>query len=163
MESRIEELPEMTLIGKSMRMSLTNNRTFELWNSFMTSKGAIENGVGTNLYSIQVYDDLHYFEKFDPITEFTKWAAIEVENHSNIPNGFLSYTLKKGTYAVFVHKGTPADFPKTFQYILGKWLPQSGFELDNRPHFELLGDKYKNNDPNSKEEVWVPIRKKSRL
>lgn len=29
------------------------------------------------------------------------------------------------------------------------WLPNSDYLLDDRPHFELLGDKYKNNDPNS--------------
>jgi predicted transcriptional regulator YdeE len=33
-------------------------------------------------------------------------------------------------------------------------------KIDNRPHFEVLGDKYKNNDPSSEEEIWIPIRKK---
>jgi hypothetical protein len=28
------------------------------------------------------------------------------------------------------------------------------------PHFEVLGDKYKNNDPSSEEEVWIPIKPK---
>ena len=73
------------------------------------------------------------------------------------------FTLKKGLYAVFIHKGTSAEFPKTFLYILGQWLPQSEYELDDRPHFEILGEKYKNNDPSSEEEVWVPIRKKASL
>jgi len=32
--------------------------------------------------------------------------------------------------------------------------------LDDRPHFEVLGDKYKNADPDSEEEIWIPIRTK---
>lgn len=160
MEVRIEILSRKIFLGKSIRMSLINNTTYQLWNSFMLARNTIKNKKGNNLYSIQVYDDLHYFEKFNPNTEFTKWAAIEVENSNNIPNGFSKLTLHEGLYAVFIHKGAASEFSKTFQYILGKWLPQSDYALDNRPHFELLGEKYKNNDPNSEEEVWIPIRKK---
>jgi len=132
LEVRFEELPETTLVGKSIRMSLANNRTFELWQSFMTDKSAIENAIGTALYSIQVYDKPLNFEKFNLNTEFTKWAAIEVEDPINIPNGFSSYMLKKGLYAVFIYKGTADEFPKAFQYILGQWLPQSEYELDSK-------------------------------
>lgn len=160
-ESRIELLPEKILIGKSMRMSLAQNRTPVLWRGFMMEKGEIKNQIGSNLYSIQVYDGLQYFETFSPTTEFTKWAATEVRKIDNIPNGFSYITLKSGLYAVFVHKGTSADFPRTFQYIFAQWLPKSGYELDDRPHFELLGERYRNNDPSSEEEVWIPIRKKA--
>jgi len=47
-----------------------------------------------------------------------------------------------------------------FQKIYTVWLPASDYVLDNRPHFEVLGDKYKNNDPSSEEEVWIPIKPK---
>jgi AraC family transcriptional regulator len=50
--------------------------------------------------------------------------------------------------------------PKTFQYIFGTWLPNSEYVLDNRPHFEILGEKYKNDDPTSEEEIWIPIKAK---
>jgi AraC family transcriptional regulator len=33
--------------------------------------------------------------------------------------------------------------------------------LDDRPHFEILGDKYKNGDPDSEEEIWIPIKQKN--
>lgn len=160
MQASIENLPEKKLIAKSIRMSLIDNKTFELWNGFMTQKSAIKNAVGTELYSIQVYDDLHYFKNFSPSSEFTKWAAIEVVNFNNIPSGFLSFTLNAGLYAVFIHKGLPREFPKTMGYIMSQWLPNSEYVLDNRPHFELLGAKYKNNSVDSEEEVWIPIKKK---
>lgn len=43
---------------------------------------------------------------------------------------------------------------------LKTWLPASDYNLDNRPHFEVLGEKYKNNDPTSEEEIWIPIKLK---
>lgn len=108
---------------------------------------------------MQVYDPSLDFRNFSPDTVFEKWAATEVTEFTDIPEGMKSYTLKGGLYAVFIHKGTPGAFLKTFRFIFGYWIPQSGYEVDNREHFELLGEKYKNNDPDSEEEVWVPIRK----
>jgi len=67
--------------------------------------------------------------------------------------------LKGGLYAVFDYKGSSNDI-SIFQYIFGTWLQNSDFLLDDRPHFEVLGDKYKNADPNSEEEIWIPIKKK---
>lgn len=159
MEVRIEVLPKKKLVGKSVRMSLANNKTSEVWQHFQRNKSVITNAVGTDLYSIQVYENALYFKNFNPQTEFTKWAAIEVESINSIPNGFISTSLPEGLYAVFTHKGLPCDFPKTMQFILGQWLPQSEYELDHRPHFELLGSNYKNNHPDSEEEVWIPIKK----
>jgi len=142
-------------------MSLTANKTGELWQSFMTERKNIQNAVGTELYSIQVYDDLDYFKRFNPNTTFTKWAATEVANSNNIPIGFSTLFIPQGLYAVFLHKGLASDFPKTANYIYGKWIPNSDYDLDNRPHFEVLGDAYKNNDPASEEEVWIPIKKEA--
>lgn len=160
MVPRLEISPDKCLVGKSMRMSLVYNKTAELWQSFMTDRKSIRNPVGTNLYSIQVYDGINYYDNFDPHNEFTKWAAIEVEDQENIPNGFMEFTLEGGLYAVFLHKGPASEFRKTFEFIFSQWLPKSDYVLDHRPHFELLGLKYKNNHPNSEEEIWIPLKKK---
>ena len=62
-----------------------------------------------------------------------------------------------GLYAMFEYKGSSKD-NSIFQYIYTSWLPNSTYVLDDRPHFEVLGKKYKNNDPNSEEEIWIPIK-----
>jgi AraC family transcriptional regulator len=49
---------------------------------------------------------------------------------------------------------------KTFEYIFETWLPNSDYLVDNRLHFELLGEKYKNKDLDSEEEIWIPIQLK---
>lgn len=160
MTPEIKLLSAKKLIGKSTRMSLAINKTPMLWKAFMTERKSIQNTIGTDLYSIQVYDHKDDFRNFTPQTEFEKWAVVEVENFDGIPENMKSFVLPKGMYAVFIHKGTPAEFQKTFQYIFGVWLPSSEYLLDDRPHFELLGEKYKNNSPDSEEEVWIPVKEK---
>ena len=161
MEPRIEMLSEKKLVGKSIKMSLENNKTTQLWKSFMSNRQSINNIVNSDLYSIQIYDNTLNFKGFNLATKFDKWAAIEVDSFDLIPNGMKAYSLKSGLYAVFVHKGPTSEFQKTFQYIFGQWLPFSDYILDKRAHFELLGEKYKNNSPDSEEEVWIPIKPKA--
>jgi AraC family transcriptional regulator len=159
MTPRIETLTEKKLIGKRIVMSLSNNRTHELWQSFMSRRKEIKNTIGTELYSMQRYDPL-YFDNFNPDKEFEKWATVEVTNFDSVPVEMETIILKGGLYAVFLHKGAASTGSKTFQHIFGTWLPNSEYTLDNRPHFELLGEKYKNEDPRSEEEIWIPIRLK---
>ena len=157
MEPRIETLPEKKLIGKRMTMSLANNKTGELWRSFMPRRREIQNGLTSELFSMQVYNrplDLGNMNQ-----EFEKWAAVEVADFDAIPDGMETFVLTSGLYAVFHYKGSSTD-TEIFRYIFGTWLPGSNYVLDNRPHFEILGDKYKNADPNSEEDIWIPIKPK---
>jgi AraC family transcriptional regulator len=159
MQPRIETLTEKKLIGKRIIMSFSNNKTGELWKSFMPRQKEIKNSIGTELYSMQIYPPM-FFNNFSPNTEFEKWATIEVTDFDTVSDEMESMILKGGLYAVFLHKGPSSAGPKIFQYILGTWLPNSEYTLDNRPHFEILGEKYKNEDPSSEEEIWIPIKLK---
>ena len=163
MEPRIEFLPQKKLAGKSVEMSLAKDTTPELWRSVMPLVRTLKNSVNSDLFSIQIYKEDISFSNFTPQTIFTKWAANEVSNFNDIPEGLSTHTLSGGLYAVFTHKGSVADFPKTSEYIFGEWLPKSDYDLDQREHFELLGSKYKNNSDESEEEVWIPIRLKQLL
>ena len=163
MQPRIENLSEKKLVGKSLRMSLAENRTSELWGSFMPHRKLIKNTVGSELFSMQVYDHSLDFKDFNPQTEFTKCAMIETSDFEDIPDHMETRVLQGGLYAVFIHKGAARHFAKTAQYIFGQWLPNSNFELDKREHFELLGAKYNPTDENSEEEVWIPIKKREKI
>lgn len=156
----IKTIPSKKLIGKCLNMSFSQNRTAELWKSFMMDRKHILNSVGTDLFSLQEYPKTYRPAVFDPEMAFTKWAAIEVPDFDIIPEGMESYELRGGLYAVFPYKGHPAEGAAMFQHIFTSWLPASGYELDERPHFEVLGNKYKNNDPTSEEDIWIPIRLK---
>ena len=156
MNPRITTLNQKLLVGTSMAMSIINNLTGQLWGQLMPRLGEINSKVGHDKYSLQVYPT-DYYQQFDPSREFTKWAAVEVHHAKHIPEGMNAFELPGGLYAVFDYKGSSAD-PGIFQYIYSEWLPQSSYQLDDRPHFEVLGEKYKNNDPESEEEIWIPIK-----
>ena len=158
---RIENLPAKKLIGKSIQMSYAENKTFELWQSFMKTRHQIKNRVDDHLYSLQDFGT-HPFHTLTTNTVFTKWALAEVREPYDLPQGFEVYNFTGGLYAVFLHKGAQNDFEKIFEYIFRAWLPASGYEIDNRPHFELLGAAYKNNDPASEEEIWIPVKEATR-
>lgn len=159
-EPRIERISKKLLVGKRLKMSYSNNKTGELWRSFMVIRKEIKNNLSTDLISMQNYDCSIDFMKMSKETEFEKWAVAEVSDFNSVPDSMEKYTLEGGLYAVFIHKGIAGDFEKTFHNIFHEWLPGSGFELDKREHFEILGEKYKNNDPDSEEEIWVPIKKR---
>jgi AraC family transcriptional regulator len=158
MELRLEMLTGKTLVGKRLRMSLSENRTGELWRGFMPRRKEIQNKISNDLYSLQVYDRSMDFRNFDPMQDFEKWALAEVSDSSSIPQGMEIFTLEPGLYAVFNYKGAASEGEKMFRYIFETWLPSSGFQIDNRPHFEILGEKYKNEDPDSEEEIWIPVK-----
>ncbi len=158
MNPRIEILKEKKLVGKRLKMSLNDNKTGELWKSFMPQKNEIQNMLSDDFISMQIYKP-DYFSNFNPMNEFEKWATMEVADFENVPSNIETYVLPGGLYAVFDYKGLSSD-TRIFQYIFNTWLPNSEFELDDRPHFEVLGKKYKNNDPDSEEEIWIPIKNK---
>jgi AraC family transcriptional regulator len=153
---------EKKLIGKSMVMSLGNDSTFDLWSGFMPLRKEIKNKVGTDLFSLQIFDKSFDFVNFNPEAQFVKWAAVEVSDPSVISDGLKILVLESGLYAVFIHRGSSKEGERTFRYIFEKWLPSSEYAIDNRPHFEILGEKYRNDDPDSEEEVWIPVRPKNR-
>ena len=157
-EPRIETLLDKKLVGMSVKMSLINNKTGELWKNLMPRRREIMNNVSNDLISMAIYTPNHFMD-FKPSNEFEKWAAIEVTDFEHVPNGMENFTLKGGLYAVFDYKGSSMD-TSIFQYIFGQWIPGSAYTIDDRPHFEILGEKYKNADPESEEEIWIPIKKK---
>ncbi len=156
-EPLIKSISEKKLVGMCLRMSLAENKTFSLWQSFMPRRKEITNALNTDLISMQVYNTT--LEAGNMEQSFEKWAAVEVPDFDTIPNNMKTFTLNGGLYAVFHYIGLSTD-PSIFRYIFGVWLPNSKYVLDHRPHFEVLGEKYKNNDPNSEEEIWVPVKLK---
>lgn len=146
------------LIGMKLNMSLTQMKIAELWGKFMPRRHEISRPVSSDLISMAMYAP-HHFSAFNPSREFERWAAVEVETVDALPEGMESFDVPGGLYAIFDYRGSSAD-PSIFQYIFGKWLPQSDYLLDQRPHLEILGEKYKNNDPDSEEEIWIPVKQK---
>ena len=164
-ELKIEDqVPEIIIIsqkklaGCKIKASLNENKNKELWEKFMSRLNEIKNKTDKSYLSVQIYNPLLEFNEFTPSTLFDNWASVEVKDYSDLPFGMETLTIPTGKYAVFVHYGLAKDVFKTTQYIYEFWLPESKFELDDRPHFQIMESDYSPNDPNAKETFWIPIK-----
>lgn len=144
------------LVGLKIETSLAKNETQTLWRNFKIAIKDTELGRAKEFYSVQVYQDFNP-ETFDPTTIFTKIAAVQTSSgtdHANLEN----FEIPAGKYAVFEHIGPSHTFRETMKAMF-TWLRNSGYVLDDRPHFEILGEDYLGPlHPESKESVWLPIK-----
>lgn len=117
-------------------------------------------GLSNNLlYSVEVYEP-GFFNRFNPEAVFEKWAAMESAVSEPLPSGMQRLILPAGLYAVFNYRGPAKDGYKAYQYIYQTWIPQSGYAIDDRPHFAVMGEKYNNVNDESEETLWIPVMKK---
>ena len=166
MENRIEMLRPTTIVGKSLEMSLAQDKTQVLWQSFGPFVKKIEHRKDRNFISLQKFNSVFDPKNFDPNVLFTKWAGVAIEadkkskaHQSGIP-GLELYEIQGGLYAVFKHVGPASEFRKSMEFIYGTWFPNSHYDIDEREHFEVLPEGYRPNDPNTEEEIWIPVKKK---
>lgn len=160
-DPEIKEISPRKLVGISLPTSLADDKTGLLWERFMKKRNNIINSTNQDLYSVQVYDQDFIEGKFNSQSVFEKWAAMEVEDYTKLPEGLQGLKLPGGLYAVFTHEGTSKEFAETAKFIFEEWLPQSKYKLDDRPHFEILGKDYKGpENPESKEKIWIPVSKR---
>jgi len=124
-----------------------------LWKQFMPNKFKITNSVNEELIALQYYGDFS-----DTSKPYEIMACTEVKDLNHIPEGLIGFTIPEGEYAVFVLNGMDAG--GLYRKILGEWLPSSGYEIDDRPHFQVMGKKYINGSEKSEEDFYIPIKLK---
>ena len=157
---RFIELPALTFTGFHLETNLIlQQQIISYWQVLRQLSAKIPGKTDDAFYSVQVYDSPDYFRQFQPEQLFDQWAAVRVSEGSAVPEGMQQFHSPGGLYAVFRHRGTPAQFVQTAQFIFGSWLPQSGYKLDNRPHFERMAPGYRPDDPEAEEEVFIPVQK----
>lgn len=143
------------LCGASEAMSLQTFTPWTLWPRVMPRLAQIRNRTSQDLISLRNFNGIPVLGP-QAKPDFTYWGGVEVLEANK---GFEHLEIPAGTYAVFHYKGLSSD-STIWRYIYSQWLPNSEWELDERPHFERLGSKYKNDDPTSEEDIYIPIRPK---
>ena len=152
MNPRIIKLQEKKVIGiKSQMLQQDYGKIVALWKQFIPRHLEIKNRANREFIALQEYTHFGNFE-----VPFDIWACAEVLNLDIIPDAMTSKTIPDGLYAVFLHKGMNAR--ATYQRIMTQWLPNSGYTIDNRPHFQVMGEKYQNGSPDSEEDFYVPVK-----
>lgn len=65
------------------------------------------------------------------------------------------------TYAVFTHRvGNPVlsqDLPRVFNYIYGRWLPDSGYMAGEGPEFEYYDSRFDPSTNSGEIDLYIPI------
>ena len=119
-QPKIESIEKRIFIGQFQEMSMTNNKTFQLFSQFMPRKKEILNQKGKAVFDLILYPK-NYFLAFNPAKTFVKWALMEVSTIDEVPEGMRSFVLEGGRYAVFKQKGLATD-SSIFEYIYIKIL-----------------------------------------
>lgn len=149
----IVEFEGTLLCGASASMSLRSFAPWTVWAAYMPKLSRVLNRCNDDLISLRAFEEVPVFgPTADP--SFTYWGGAEVTSKNE---GFEHLEIPAGTYAVFHYTG-PSKDSSIWRYIYSDWIPSSEWELDNRPHFERLGKKYSNDDPNSEEDIYIPVR-----
>ncbi|MFS4417834.1 GyrI-like domain-containing protein [Maribacter sp. 2307ULW6-5] len=156
MEPNIVHTKEKRTVGQSITTSLAQDATVALWRGFGPRAREVPFRLGQHRISLQVYPP-GYHDRFRPDVSYEKWALVEVSQWDACPQGMFPFTVPGGLYAVFRYKGPAGDLG-IYQYIYGEWLPKSGYTLDQRPHFEVLGAHYDKGDANAQEDIHIPIK-----
>ena len=85
-------------------------------------------------------------------------ACITVPNDFQVIDDIKVQTISGGQYAVTTHIGSYNNLSDTYRKFFGQWLPQSDYESDDKPCFEVYL-----NDPESTEpedlvtDIYMPI------
>ena len=93
---RIIDISDKYLVGKNIKMSLTNDKTYPLWRDFKSQVLSIKNRSNSNFYSVQIYDSNLNFDEFKADTIFESWATVEVVDLSEQPISMEKLTIPKG-------------------------------------------------------------------
>lgn len=157
MEYKIVERAEIKLVGMKERIIMPNNTIPQLWEKFMKRENEIKNsrkaewfGVADNMAS-ETY-------------EFDETVAVEVDDFDSVPAGMVTMLIAPQKFLVFTHKGRIFDengeskLSKTYDYLYGKLLPSTEFELDKSFNFEIYDERYMPDNDESEFDIYVPIK-----
>lgn len=154
---RIETLRGMTVVGLCRAMSFAESSMGELWRAFRPRVHEVRYRTSDNFISMRIYED--------PLvtaptlgSRFEQWAAVEVNKPREIPAGLRSHEVEGGLYACFTYVGRADTFADSARHIYSEWLPGSAYRLADRAFFEVLGPSYRPDDPDAREDIWIPIR-----
>tara|TARA_R100001377_G_C3165449_1_gene101153 strand:- start:303 stop:839 length:537 start_codon:yes stop_codon:yes gene_type:complete len=150
---------DILIIGKKAQLSFITNGagTGNLARQFMPRLNEISNRVGTYSFSIQNYKSFN-LKTMTPETLFEKWVGVEVSNIDSIPENMETLIIQGGDFLVFPFQGSVDEFVTFWQKLHTEWLPNSNYQLDNRPHFEKLPAGYNPMRDDNQEAIWIPIK-----
>lgn len=155
----IVQIPTLYLVGIHGTTSLAEQGVPALWQQFrpQVSKVVVKTA---GFFNVTIYPEALNFKDFGPNTKYEAWVAVATAEDLKIPEGMAMLEIETSTYAKVEYQGLAQHFGPFVANLYGNRIPAAGYAIDNsRPHFEYLPEDYRPDNPEGREEVYVPVIK----
>lgn len=144
--------PAFSLVGVLARSQPGDQKIMQTWEDLMAQMERIPNPIESNI----CYGAMHNFDM--QTNQFDYVAGVQTPSQSSAPDGMVRWEIPEQLYAVF-----PTTLPaisQTFGDIYGSWMATSGYTRTDGPEFELYGDDFDPNNPDSTVYIYIPVKEK---
>ncbi len=156
---RIETKEEFVIAGYRKH---TKNGFEAIGESWFDLKSNMDSMKRKNEHTMYGFED--YSEEF--ITEplaFYYMAGVEVDKHTELPDGVYRKIIPKSEYAVFTVNGNNAngEIGQAFHYIYNVWLSSSDYCIDEELlfDFEYYDERWDCQHQTAQMDIYIPIKK----
>lgn len=88
--------------------------------------------------------------------------TIRGEHNKDFDPNIKYKTLKGGLYALYPFYDTIDKFAIAYQVVYGQWMPNSGYDPDDKPCLEFcMNNPFEDPDGKAKVNLYIPIKKKA--
>lgn len=158
MQAKIVSLPKMYVVGMQCTTSVNNDKIEQLWKDFCPVMDTINNRKGSHYLGMGSSTEPGWKDNWSNDYEFNYMACVEVDENTIPPKNMVLKEISACRYAVFTHKGDVRNLGNTIEYIYGEWLRNCNHELIEHEDFVWYDERFKDNDPNSEVDVYIPIK-----
>jgi AraC family transcriptional regulator len=118
------------------------------WDRFVPHLGHIPGQMGGVAYGLLFPTELA--GKWDYV------CGVQVAEGCPLVADFQQFSLAKTKYAVFSHPGYLSTLRETWNYIWGKWLPESKLRITRGARVEKYAETFRPDAPGGVE-IWIPL------
>jgi AraC family transcriptional regulator len=138
----VKELPKMNLAYiRHIGPYMGNEKLFEgLWNRLFAWAGPRGLIGGPGFTSLIIYHDDPNLCDHDKLRTS---VCITVPENTPVDGEVGTMKLEGGKYVVARFEVGPEDFGTAWEWLYGKWFPQSGYQPDEKPCFEMYPEEPK--------------------
>jgi len=156
MQPRFVDLEELILVGLPYYGQPVGGKFTQAWDRFFEVEPSIRSRVNKKVcYGVEVFGkestlggDWFYF------------PSVQVSDLKEIPGILFAKTFPACRCVVFSVTGGIPKLGEVFRYIYAEWLPASGYEIAYPWDFEVYGEQFKGDEPDSLIDIYIPVREK---
>ena len=148
---RFENGKPLLVAGLNARYTCESSKAIPAqWQRFQPHIGNIPGQIGGTAYGV--------CHNGDDAGNFDYICGVEVSDFSELPGELNRVRIPAQRYAVFSHRDHISTIRRTFNTIWSKWLPESGHEAADAPHFERYTEDFDPQKGTGGVEIWIPIK-----